>query len=116
MEFLTPFRHGGELASTAGPACWSALPPACTPSTWPLAARPPPLDRPEALIKLDSYDRHVALATLRRDFDPDGPLFGPTTSTLPPTPTGPRHLPSMTGRQPRSPSCHVRHHSPPRPR
>lgn len=33
------------------------------------------LERPEALIKLDAYDRRTALATLRRDFDPDGPLF-----------------------------------------
>lgn len=30
---------------------------------------------PEALLKLDAYDRKVALRTLRRDFDPDGPLF-----------------------------------------
>lgn len=33
------------------------------------------LDRPEALVKLDNYDRRGALAALRRDFDPDGPLF-----------------------------------------
>jgi coenzyme F420 hydrogenase subunit beta len=33
------------------------------------------LERPEALTKLDAYDRRVALAALRRDFDPDGPLF-----------------------------------------
>lgn len=33
------------------------------------------LERPEALVKLDAYDRKIALATLRRDFDPDGPLI-----------------------------------------
>ncbi|MGH9071535.1 MAG: Coenzyme F420 hydrogenase/dehydrogenase, beta subunit C-terminal domain, partial [Acidimicrobiales bacterium] len=33
------------------------------------------LERPEALGKLDAYDRKVTLANLRRDFDPDGPLF-----------------------------------------
>lgn len=33
------------------------------------------LERPEALLKLDAYDRKVTLANLRRDFDPDGPLF-----------------------------------------
>ena len=33
------------------------------------------LARPEALEKLDAYDRKVALDSLRRDFDPDGPLF-----------------------------------------
>lgn len=33
------------------------------------------LERPEALAKLDAYDRKVALASLQRDFDPDGPLF-----------------------------------------
>ncbi len=33
------------------------------------------LQRPEALAKLDAYDRKVALASLQRDFDPDGPLF-----------------------------------------
>lgn len=33
------------------------------------------LERPEALDKLDAYDRSTALAALRRDFDPNGPLF-----------------------------------------
>jgi coenzyme F420 hydrogenase subunit beta len=33
------------------------------------------LEHPEALVKLDAYDRKVALDSLRRDFDPDGPLF-----------------------------------------
>lgn len=33
------------------------------------------LQRQEALEKLDSYDRKVALQSLRRDFDPEGPLF-----------------------------------------
>ncbi|MBO0692620.1 MAG: Coenzyme F420 hydrogenase/dehydrogenase, beta subunit C-terminal domain [Acidimicrobiaceae bacterium] len=33
------------------------------------------LERPEALAKLDAHDRQTALATLRRDFNPDGPLF-----------------------------------------
>jgi hypothetical protein len=33
------------------------------------------LDNPEALVKLDAYDKRVAVDTLRRRFDPDGPLF-----------------------------------------
>ncbi len=33
------------------------------------------LPNPGALVKLDSYDRKVALRTLRRTFDPDGPMF-----------------------------------------
>jgi coenzyme F420 hydrogenase subunit beta len=33
------------------------------------------LERPEALHKLDSLDRRVALESLKRKFDPDGPLF-----------------------------------------
>ncbi len=33
------------------------------------------LERPQALAKLDAYDRKVALASLKRGFDPDGPLF-----------------------------------------
>jgi len=33
------------------------------------------LDRPEALEKLDALDKKVAVASLRRDLDPEGPLF-----------------------------------------
>lgn len=33
------------------------------------------LQRPEALAKLDAYDRKVARSSLRRDFDPGGALF-----------------------------------------
>jgi coenzyme F420 hydrogenase subunit beta len=33
------------------------------------------LDNPEALVKLDNLDKRIALDTLRRRFDPDGPLF-----------------------------------------
>ena len=33
------------------------------------------LDNPEALVKLDAYDKRVAVDALRRRFDPDGPLF-----------------------------------------
>ena len=33
------------------------------------------LDNPEALLKLDAFDKRVAFASLPRDFDPDGPLF-----------------------------------------
>jgi len=33
------------------------------------------LEDPDALVKLDAYDRRVALRSLRRNFDPDGPLF-----------------------------------------
>jgi len=34
-----------------------------------------PIERPEALEKLDQLDRRIALAALKRPFDPDGPLF-----------------------------------------
>jgi coenzyme F420 hydrogenase subunit beta len=34
-----------------------------------------PIDRPEALLKLDSLDKKVAARTLRRPLDADGPLF-----------------------------------------
>jgi coenzyme F420 hydrogenase subunit beta len=33
------------------------------------------LDSPEALVKLDAFDKRVAFASLRREFDPDAPLF-----------------------------------------
>lgn len=33
------------------------------------------LDNPEALVKLDTFDKRVAIDSLRRPFDPDGPLF-----------------------------------------
>jgi coenzyme F420 hydrogenase subunit beta len=33
------------------------------------------LDRPQAIDKLVALDRSVALATLQRPYDPDGPLF-----------------------------------------
>ncbi len=33
------------------------------------------LERPEALAKLDAYDRKVTLASMPRDFDPDGTAF-----------------------------------------
>lgn len=33
------------------------------------------LDDPEALIKLDAFDKRIALRSLRRKFDPDAPLF-----------------------------------------
>jgi coenzyme F420 hydrogenase subunit beta len=33
------------------------------------------LDNPEGLVKLDTFDKQVAIDTLRRRFDPDGPLF-----------------------------------------
>ena len=33
------------------------------------------LDRPKALTKLAALDKTTALETIRRDFDPDGPLF-----------------------------------------
>ncbi|MGH9079581.1 MAG: Coenzyme F420 hydrogenase/dehydrogenase, beta subunit C-terminal domain [Acidimicrobiales bacterium] len=33
------------------------------------------LDHPEALVKLDAFDKRVATDTMRRGFDPDGPLF-----------------------------------------
>lgn len=34
-----------------------------------------PLDNPDALVKLDAYDKRVAFESLRRPFDPDAPLF-----------------------------------------
>ena len=34
-----------------------------------------PIERPEALEKLDQLDRRIALASLQRPFDPNGPLF-----------------------------------------
>jgi coenzyme F420 hydrogenase subunit beta len=34
-----------------------------------------PLDRPEALHKLDALDKKTAFATLQRPFDPEAPLF-----------------------------------------
>jgi coenzyme F420 hydrogenase subunit beta len=33
------------------------------------------LDNPEALMKLDSFDKRIAFDSLRRPFDPDAPLF-----------------------------------------
>jgi coenzyme F420 hydrogenase subunit beta len=33
------------------------------------------LDNPEALLKLDAFDKKVAFGALRREFDPDAPLF-----------------------------------------
>jgi len=33
------------------------------------------LDSPEALVKLDAFDKRVAFDSLRRPFDPDAPLF-----------------------------------------
>ncbi len=33
------------------------------------------LDNPGALVKLDSFDKRVAIDSLRREFDPDAPLF-----------------------------------------
>ncbi|MHB1711244.1 MAG: Coenzyme F420 hydrogenase/dehydrogenase, beta subunit C-terminal domain [Acidimicrobiales bacterium] len=33
------------------------------------------LDHPEALAKLDAYDKRIAFSSLRRTFDPDAPLF-----------------------------------------
>ncbi len=33
------------------------------------------LERPEALRKLDTLDKRIAVGSLRRGFDPDGPLF-----------------------------------------
>jgi len=33
------------------------------------------LDDPDALLRLDRIDKRIALQTLRRDFDPDAPLF-----------------------------------------
>jgi len=33
------------------------------------------LDTPEALVKLDAFDKRVAFSSLRRPFDPDAPLF-----------------------------------------
>jgi coenzyme F420 hydrogenase subunit beta len=34
-----------------------------------------PLDKPQALDKLDGLDKRVALGSLKRSFDPDAPLF-----------------------------------------
>ena len=34
-----------------------------------------PLDKPQALDKLDSLDKRVAFGSLKRAFDPDAPLF-----------------------------------------
>lgn len=34
-----------------------------------------PVDAPDRLLKLQSMDRRIALETLKRDFDPDAPLF-----------------------------------------
>jgi coenzyme F420 hydrogenase subunit beta len=34
-----------------------------------------PLDKPQALDKLDGLDKRVALSSLKRAFDPDAPLF-----------------------------------------
>jgi coenzyme F420 hydrogenase subunit beta len=34
-----------------------------------------PLDKPQALDKLDALDKRVAFSTLKRAFDPDAPLF-----------------------------------------
>ena len=33
------------------------------------------LDNPEALVKLDTFDKRIAFDSLRRPFDPDAPLF-----------------------------------------
>jgi len=33
------------------------------------------LDSPEALVKLDAFDKRIAFDSLRRPFDPDAPLF-----------------------------------------
>jgi len=33
------------------------------------------LDNPEALVKLDGFDKRVAFESLRREFDPEAPLF-----------------------------------------
>src|SRR5580693_7722070 len=33
------------------------------------------LDNPEALVKLDAFDKRIAFDSLRREFDPDAPLF-----------------------------------------
>ena len=33
------------------------------------------LDNPEALVKLDNFDKRIAFDSLRREFDPDAPLF-----------------------------------------
>ena len=33
------------------------------------------LDNPEALVKLDSFDKRIAFDSLQREFDPDAPLF-----------------------------------------
>jgi coenzyme F420 hydrogenase subunit beta len=33
------------------------------------------LDNPEALVKLDAFDKRIAFDSLRRPFDPDAPLF-----------------------------------------
>jgi coenzyme F420 hydrogenase subunit beta len=33
------------------------------------------LDNPEALVKLDAFDKRIAFDSLRRTFDPDAPLF-----------------------------------------
>jgi coenzyme F420 hydrogenase subunit beta len=33
------------------------------------------LDNPAALVKLDSFDKRIAFDSLRREFDPDAPLF-----------------------------------------
>ena len=33
------------------------------------------LDNPEALVKLDAFDKKIAFSSLRRAFDPDAPLF-----------------------------------------
>jgi coenzyme F420 hydrogenase subunit beta len=34
-----------------------------------------PLDKPQALDKLDGLDKRVAFSSLKRAFDPDAPLF-----------------------------------------
>lgn len=34
-----------------------------------------PVDEPDRLLKLQSYDRKIALGTLQRELDPDAPLF-----------------------------------------
>jgi len=33
------------------------------------------LDNPEALVKLDAFDKRIAFKSLQRKFDPDAPLF-----------------------------------------
>jgi coenzyme F420 hydrogenase subunit beta len=33
------------------------------------------LDNPDALVKLDAFDKRIAFDSLRRPFDPDAPLF-----------------------------------------